>query len=238
MSDQPVFALPADAVLWANKLDLSKTADPVRGRAGQAAAAFVARAAEMGLGVFWTNNLGWMQAVAEKSPLAHVWAPLRAHHWPDYRDTTAVLALAPNGGGAVLATICVRRLWIEDELGAALASQFGTNAYSELLAFAGDLARDVRDCHIAWACGLWRADLLRGARIGGDLIAMAAIDALARWRWSWFLGLRREQAQHRLGLGLFDRLEAPVVDIEARQMMLVAARRARVRAHLFEGAGA
>lgn len=221
--------LPADAVAWGNSLDLRGAPPGARERAARIAASYMAKAHERGCAIHWTNDLAWAERVAMRTPLPHVWAPLRAHHWPDFRQSTSVIALAPTGGGLVVATICIRLLWIEGDLGEAMLSQFGTQSFNEILKFGGDLSRDVRDCHVAWACGLWRADQLRGTRIGHDLVTLAAIDALARWRWSWFLGVRRPSAQDRLGLSPFNRLEAPVVSPDTRELMLVAAGRKSIR---------
>ncbi|MCZ8310926.1 MAG: hypothetical protein O9320_08730 [Magnetospirillum sp.] len=237
-----MIALPQGAVLWGNALDLSACPQVSRDHAGRAAAAYLARAAECGCDVHWTNDLDWLQTLHVKTDLPHLWAPMRAQHWPNFRNTTSILVLTPAGSRQAVATICVRRLWVEGPLDSWLLAAFGTYSYNEILSFGGDLAADVADCHVAWACGLWRADQLRGQRIGRDLVSMAAIDALARWHWSWFMGLRRDQAHERLGLAPFDRLEAPVLLEEGKKMlaclMLVSARRARIRHIQAETAGA
>lgn len=225
--------LPTAAKLWGNALDLRDATPQTRSALGRATAAFLARAAECGCDVYWTDDLPWIQRLHEATDLPHLWAPLRAQHWPDYRATTAILALTPMGARNAVAAICVRRLWVEGALDQTLLSAFGTYSYNEILSFGGDLCADVADCHIAWACGLWRADMLRGQRIGRDLVSMAAIDALARWKWSWLLGLRRDEAHKRLGLAPFDRLESPVLldagKAAMQRLLLVSAKRARIR---------
>jgi hypothetical protein len=238
--------LPEDAVLWGNALDFSALPDTeLRPLAGRAAASCLARAAECGCDVHWTNDLFWLQeTLAECGDAARQWAPLRAEYWPDARSTSSILVLTANGGRQAFGAICVRRFWIEGDLGQALRTAFGAPAIFEDLVFDGDLARDVSDCHIAWACGLWRHDTLRGKRIGAELVTMAALDALARWQWSWFLGMRRESAQQRLGLAPFDRLEARLwrrsqgVKPVQSELVLVAGARAKIRRLQFETAGA
>jgi hypothetical protein len=234
--------LPADALMWGNSLDLRGATEHNRATIGRATAAFLARTAECGCDVHWTNDLGWIQRLHETTDLPHLWAPLRVQHWPNFRDTSAILVLTAQGSKRAVGAICVRRLWIEGAIDDALLSAFGTYSYNEILSFGGDLCADVADCHIAWACGLWRADQLRGQRIGRDLVSMAAIDALARWKWSWFMGLRRDEAHARLGMAPFDRLETPVLLEEGKsvlaRLMLVSARRARIRQLQLQTAGA
>jgi hypothetical protein len=241
------FHIPSSAVLWGNALDLKHRPDAVRIPAARAAASYLARAAENGCDLWWSDDLFWLEAWLALQPDAgHRWAPVRAVHWPDYRQSSSILILTAAGHRQALATICVRRLWVEGTLDDCLRSSFGTHDSREALACRSDLARDVADCHIAWACGLWRHDTLRGRRIGRELVAMAAIDAYARWNWSWFLGLRRDDAQDRLGLAPFDRLESGLraaysqaLDAPAaRALMLVAARRRHIRQLQTETAGA
>jgi hypothetical protein len=219
--------LPKDAEIWGEALDLRGLPADFRQALGRRAAALMARAEECGCTVWRSASLPWIERVAYAVPMPHVWAPLRPEHWDNWGNTTTVLALAAKGSSRAVAAICVRHLWVEGTLGAALRSQFGTDAPNERVEFDGDLARDVADCHIAWASGLWRDDALRGSRIGSDMVGLAACDAMARWRWSWLVGLRRGEAQGRLGLGPFDRLEAPCRTATG-DMMLVAARRARI----------
>jgi GNAT superfamily N-acetyltransferase len=242
------WSIPSSAVLWGNALDLTHRPDAVRIPAARAAAAYLARAAEGGCDVWWTDDLFWLEAwLAAQPNAAYRWAPLRAVHWPDSRQSSSILILTAAGQRQALGTICVRRLWLEGTLDAALRSSFGTHVTREALACESDLADDVADCHIAWACGLWRHDTLRGKRIGRELVAMAAIDAYARWNWTWFLGLRAPQTHDRLGLGPFDRLESGLRPAytktldpaaAARELLLVAARRRHIRQLHAETAGA
>ena len=242
----PQWTIPSSAMLWGNALDLKRRPDTVRIPAARAAAVYLARAGESGCDLWWTDDLFWLEAwLAAQPDAGHRWAPLRAVHWPDSRQSSSILIVTAAGQRQALGTICVRHLWVEGSLDDCLRSAFGTNDFTEALTAPGDLARDVADCHIAWACGLWRHDTLRGRRIGRELVAMAAIDAYARWNWSWLLGLRRPDAQHRLGLGPFDRLEsglraldARALEAPARELLLVAARRRHIREFQTVPAGA
>ena len=225
--------LPDNARLWGNAFDPSRLPETLRPALSRRVAAGLGWAAELGCALWVSPDLGWAERLVDTTGAHRKWAPLRRDLWRNADETTTVLIAAPIGARNAVASICVRHLWIEGTLSDALATGFGTNADGESIRFDGDLGR-VADVGVAWACGLWRADQLRGARIGAELVGLAALQAVSQWPWSWLMGLRRQSAQDRLGLSPFRRLEAPCRTADTSDLMLVAASRAQVKAGVSE----